>query len=145
MKILGLILTVGLLVSGCATYQHSEYIDTDQLQGYASGRYNLNSSGASGSFVMGGAGGGGNLGGGGGFGGGAFSVTSGPPEITPYNFAKSVAMINYSKKLKSIKYDETGGIVEYQFDHDLLPRKTSYQPTVGRSSLPASFGHQPIE
>jgi hypothetical protein len=145
MKILGLILAMGLLASGCATFQHSEFIDTDQLQGYASGRYNSSSSGPSGSFILGGAGGGGSVGGGAGFGGGAISVTSGPPEVSPYNFARSVAMINYSKKLKSIKYDVTGGIVEYEFDHQPLPKKTSYQPTIGRSHLPASFGHQPIE
>ena len=144
MKILGLILVMGLLASGCASFQHSEYIDTDQLQGYASGRYNSSSSGPSGTFALGGAGGGIGSGGGGGFGGGAIAVTSGPPEITPHNFARSVAMINYSKKLKSIKYDETGGIVEYEFDHQPLPRRSG-NPVVGRSNLPASFGHQPIE
>ena len=144
MKILGLILAMGLLVSGCATFHHSEYIDTDQLQGYAAGKYNSSSSGPSGSFVLGGAGGGGSVSGGGGFGGGAISVTSGPPEVSSYNFARSVAMINYSKKLKSIKYDETGGIVEYEFDHQPLPQRSG-NPVVGRSNLPASFGHQPIE
>ena len=145
MKILGLILVMGLLAAGCATYQHAEYIDTDQLQGYASGKYNLSSGGPSGSFALGGTGGGISSGGGAGFGAGAIAVSSGPPEINAYNFARSVAMINYSKKLKSIKYDETGGIIEYQFDQQPLPQRSGYHPTIGRANLPASFGHQPIE
>lgn len=143
MKILGLILVLGLLASGCATYHHSEYIDTDQ-QGLASGKYSNSSSGPSGSFALAGAGGGVGSGGGGGLGFGAIAVSSSPPPVTPYNFARSVAMINYSKKLKSIKYDEDGGIVEYEFDNQPLPRRSS-NPIVGRSNLPASFGHQPIE
>lgn len=145
MKNLGLILILLLLFSGCATFQHSEYIDTDQLAGYASGKYSLNTRGPNGSFALGGTGGGIGGGGGAGFGAGAIAVTSGPPEVTPYNFARAVAMINYSKKLKSIKYDETGGIVEYEFDHQPLPTRSSSQPTISRSKLPASFGHQPIE
>jgi hypothetical protein len=144
MKILSLILAAGLLFSGCATYKHSEYIDTDQLEGYASGKYSNSSGGPSGSFVI--AGSGGAVGGGSsGFGLGAIAVNSGPPGITPYSFARAVTMINYSKKLKSIKYDEAGGIVEYEFNHQALPKRTSYLAPGNQSGLPPSFGHQPVE
>jgi len=147
MKILGLILVMALLGSGCATFNHSEYIDTDQLPGYAAGKYTLNSAGKTGSVLISGtgAGWGGSPGMAGGFGGAAIGVETGPPKGNALNFAKSVAMINYSKKLKSIKYDYMGGIVEYEFDHQPLPRRTSYQPVGGQSNLPASFGHQPVE
>jgi len=145
MKILGLILTMILLFSGCATYQHSEYIDTDQLEGYASGKYTNSSSGPSGSFTIAGGGGGFGASGNAGFGAGAISVNSGPPAVTPYNFARSVAMINYSKKLKSVKYDETGGIIEYEFDQKPLPRRSDYPAVSSQRRLPSSFGYQPVE
>jgi hypothetical protein len=145
MKILGLILMVVLLLAGCATYQHSEYIDTDQLNGYASGKYSNSSSGPSGTFSI--AGGGGGLGSGGnsGFGAGAMTINSSPPQITPYNFARAVAMINYSKKLKSVKYDEMGGIIEYEFDQTPLPGRSSRPAVSSQSRLPSSFGYQPVE
>ncbi len=141
---MGLLVMLVLLFAGCATYQHSEYIDTDQLDGYASGKYTNNSSGPSGTFVIGGGGGAGS-GGNAGFGVGALSVTSGPPPVTPYNFARAVAMINYSKKLKSVKYDETGGIIEYEFDQKPLPRRSEAPAAASQSRLPASFGYQPIQ
>jgi hypothetical protein len=145
MKIWGLILTMVLLFAGCATYNHSEYIDTDQLNGYASGKYTNSSSGPSGTFSI--AGGGGGLGSGGNsaFGLGALTINSSPPQVTPYNFARAVAMINYSKKLKSVKYDETGGIIEYEFDQTPLPGRSG-QPAVSKQSkLPSSFGYQPVQ
>ncbi len=148
MKILGLILVIGLLAFGCAraTFNHSEMIDTDQ-QGYAGGRYASNSQGPTGAVTIGasGAGAAGGGAGGGGFGAVALSLETGPPKVTPYYFAKSIAMINYSRKLKSIKYDETGGIIEYEFERDPSAQRSSYRPVVGQTSLPSSFGHQPIE
>ena len=53
-------------------------------------------------------------------------------------------MINYSKKLKSIKYDETGRIIEYEFDQRPLSQNTVYPPA--QSALPQqSFGYQPVQ
>lgn len=145
MKIMGLLVMMVLLFAGCASFQHTEYIDTDQLDGYASGKYSNSSSGPSGTVAFAGGGGGAGSGGNAGFGAGALSVTSGPPPITPYNFARAVAMINYSKKLKSVKYDETGGIVEYEFDQKPLPRRSDYPAASSQSRLPSSFGYQPIQ
>lgn len=145
MKILlGLILVVGLLATGCASFNRSEIIDTDQ-QGYASGRYSANSQGPTGSVTIGGAGGASGSFWAGGAGGMAVTVETGPPQATPYYFAKSIAMINYSRKLKAIKYDQMGGIVEYQFDSQPVMAKSVYQPAAAQKKLPASFGHQPVE
>ncbi|MFZ5450341.1 MAG: hypothetical protein ACOZF2_00500 [Thermodesulfobacteriota bacterium] len=143
MKIFGLLLVMALLVAGCATFQHSELIATDQ-QGYATGRYSSDSQGPTGRFGIAGTGAGWGAGGVG-FGGLAAFGKTGPPEITPIHFAKSIAIINYSKKLKSIKYDEIGGIVEYEFEEQPTLRTSSKKASAMRSSLPASFGHQPIE
>ncbi|MBI4642933.1 MAG: hypothetical protein HY743_04200 [Deltaproteobacteria bacterium] len=144
MKIFGLLLVMGLLVSGCATFQHSELIGTDQ-QGFATGKYSCDSQGPTGSVLISGAGGGWGGAGVGGLGGAAILGETGPPKGNAINFAKSVAIINYSKKLKSIKYDEAGGIIDYEFEQQPLTRTSSKQPPAMRSSLPASFGHQPIE
>jgi hypothetical protein len=147
MKILSLILAMGLLASGCAaTFQHSELITTDP-QGNAVGRYSCDSQGKTGTWLVAGTGGGwGGAPGAGGLGGVAIYGETGPPKVNAVNFAKSVTMINYSKKLKSIKYDETSGIVEYEFEGQPAAKTTSKKkPAEKRSSLPASFGHQPIE
>jgi len=145
MKILGLILMMVLLFAGCATFNHSEYIDTDQLDGYASGKYTNSSTGPSGTFSIAGGGLGIGAGGSAGFGAGALTINSGPPQITPYNFARAMAMINYSKKLKSVKYDETGGIIEYEFDQKPLPKRSDYPAVSRQPKLPSSFGYQPVE
>jgi hypothetical protein len=144
MRILGVILVMGLLASGCANFKHSEFIGTDP-QGFATGNYSLNSDGPTGSVLVAGTGAGFGGGGIGGFGGLAVMGETGPPKGNAVNFAKSVAIINYSKKLKSIKYDETGGVIDYEFEQQPLQRTSSKQPPAMRSSLPASFGHQPIE
>lgn len=145
MKTWGLILIMAFLVAGCATFNHSEMIDADQ-QGYATGRYVNNSSGPNGSVFVTGSGVGWGAPGGGGLGAAAIGVTTGPPDINATNFARSVAMINYSKRLKSVKYDEFGGTIEYEFDQPTAKR-TAYAPTMSKSKpvLPSSFGHQPIE
>jgi len=144
MKIFGMLLVMGLLVSGCATFQHSEAIGTD-AQGFATGRYSLDSQGPTGSVFISGGGGGWGGAGAGGLGGAAIFGETGPPKGNAVNFAKSMAIINYSKKLKSIKYDEVGGIIDYEFEQDPGARTSSKKPVAVRSSLPASFGHQPIE
>lgn len=144
MKIFGLLLVMALLVAGCATFQHSEFITTDS-QGYATGRYSSDSQGNTGMFGIAGAGAGWGVPGTGGAGGLAAFGQTGPPDVTPIHFAKSIAIINYSKKLKSIKYDEIGGIIDYQFEDQPGVRTSSRKTSAWRSRLPASFGHQPIE
>ena len=144
MKIFGLLLVMSLLVAGCATFNHSEFIATDS-SGYATGRYSSDSQGNTGTFGIAAGGGGWGVPGAGGAGGLAAFGKTGPPDVTPVHFAKSIAIINYSKKLKSIKYDETGGIIDYQFEEQPPLRTSSRKAPVMRSSLPGSFGHQPIE
>ncbi len=143
MKIVGLMVVAALLLAGCATFQRSEVIETDKLDGYASGNYRDNSGGRTGVFGLaaGGGGGGSATSGAGGL---AMTIRTGPPNSGAYQFARSIAMINYSKKLKSIKYDETGRIIEYEFDQRLLSRNTAYPPA--QSALPQqSFGYQPVQ
>jgi hypothetical protein len=131
-----------LALAGCASVNRSQSIDTDQLSGFAAGRFQENVKGSSGSFAL--AGGGGGWGSsGGGAGGGAVSVTSNIPPSGAYDFARAVAMINYSKKLTRIKYDEGYGIIEYEFDQKPLSSKIDYQAPGGK--LPSAFGHQPVE
>jgi hypothetical protein len=139
MKTLALFLVVVLALSGCASVNRSQSIDSDQLEGYAAGKFQENVNGPSGSFAIGGGGGSS-----GGFGAGAMSVTSNIPPSGNYDFARAVAMINYSKKLKTIKYDEAFGIIEYEFDHKPLSSKVDYQ-SPARAKLPSAFGHQPVE
>ena len=55
-----------------------------------------------------------------GFGAGWICVETGPPPSGAYDFARAIAMINYSKKLKSIKYDEFGGVIDYEFEQQPL-------------------------
>jgi len=143
MRTFALFLVVMLALSGCATVNRSQSIDTDQLEGYAAGRFQEKIAGPSGSFAIGG-GGAGWGGSGGGAGAGALSVTSEVPKSGAYDFARAIAMINYSKKLKTIKYDEAYGIIEYEFDQKPLSSKMDYQPPM-KQKLPSAFGHQPVE
>jgi hypothetical protein len=145
LSVIGVILVIGLVFSGCATFQRSEVIETDKLGGYASGTYRENSQGPSGTFSLLGAGGGGGAGGIG-MGGLGFGVSTGPIPSGNYNFAKSIAMINYSKKLQRVTYDEYGGVIDYEFAQMPMPSmKTTYEGSGTKSKLPSSFGHQPIE
>ncbi len=139
MKILVLILMAGLLFAGCASYNHSENIGTD-AHGNAVGTYSLSSNGRNGDFALiGGYGYGGSGDNGGGFGAGLPAVHTGPPQIDAYNFARAVAMINYSNRLTSIKYDESGGILEYDFGQGPIGRQSS------APGMNQSFGHQTIQ
>ncbi len=55
-------------------------------------------------------------------------------------------MINYSKKLKSIKYDECGGIIDYEFEQQPVScLKTTQQAPETKLKRRSSFGHQPVE
>jgi hypothetical protein len=145
MRIFGfLIIALAVVPLGCATFQRSEVIDTDQLGGYASGTYKDNSSGRVGSFGLAGSGAGWGAGAGGGLGVAGIGVKTGPPPSGALNFARAIAMINYSKKLKSIKYDQYGGVIDYEFDQTSLAPK-NYSSSVSGSRLPSSFGYQPVE
>jgi hypothetical protein len=144
MKTLGLILVILLALSGCATFNHSESIDTDQSGGFASGKYQYSGTGPNGSVLIGG-GGAGWGGAGGGVGAGVISVTTGPSNVSGLNFARSIAMINYSKRLKSITYDEAGGLINYEFEPRPFTRSSEVAPGPGKSSMPSSFGYKPVE
>jgi hypothetical protein len=143
MKMLGVIAIVAMLFSGCAQFQRSEVIDTDKLGGFASGEYRENSSGSNGRVVLGGSGAGWGIHGGG-LGVGWIDIQTGPPPSGAYNFARSIAMINYSKRLKSVTYDQFGGVIDYEFDQTSLAPK-QYSSPVKASRLPSSFGYQPVE
>jgi hypothetical protein len=146
MKFLGILILIVVVLSGCASFQRSEVIDTDKLGGFASGTYSDNSSGPSGTLRLVGSGAGWGAGGGGGLGAAGIGVQTGPPPSGSYNFARSIAMINYSKKLKSIKYDEFGGVIDYEFEQTPLSSvKTTRQDPGTKPKLPSSFGHQPVE
>jgi len=142
MKSLGLILMVVVAFSGCATFQRSEVIDTDKLEGYASGTYRDSSSGPTGVVKL--AGGGGAASGAVGAGALGMVIKTGPPDSGAYKFARAIATINYSKRLKAITYDETGRIVEYEFDQRPLGKSSSYQPPAPAAPS-KSFGFQPVE
>ena len=102
MKIFGLLLVMAFLVTGCATFQHSEFIATDS-NGYATGRYSSDSQGNTGTFGIAGAGGGWGVPASGGAGGLAAFGQTGPPDVTPIHFAKSIAINNYSKKYQKVR------------------------------------------
>jgi hypothetical protein len=140
MKKLCLLAVVGLFFLGCATFQHSEFIDADHLG--ATGKYHHETQGPVGTFFLAGVGAGvsGSAGGGG---AGAISVTTGFTAPDPRNFARSVSMINYSKKLKSVKYDEISGVRSYEFEdpHAVATK----EPSLSTQEYPPSFGRQPIQ
>ena len=142
MKKVCLLLIILLTFVGCASFQNSASISTDAA-GFATGQYSYNSSGYNGSFAIAG-GGGGVSGGGAGFGFGGMSVNTGPPPSQAYAFARSVASINYSTRLKSIKYDEAGGIIEYEFGPGPMSMRSDY-PASKSGQMPSAFGHQPVE
>ncbi len=159
-------------VWGCVSVDNSTLIDTDK-DGFATGQYRdvrsgsvadvglygggagaaAASSGASlissvantaGSSVAGGAKNSASSGGGGGMFG--LRVKPAPTQGDPVPFAKSVAMINYSKRLQAIKYDETGGVIEYSFGSGFASRRSDYSaPAPKASKAPSYFGYQPVE
>jgi len=145
MKIMAVIVVAALVFPGCARFSRSEAIDTDKLSGYASGTYSDRSSGHTGKVALGGTGYG--TGGAGvGFGAAWICGETGPPKSGAYDFARAIAMINYSKKLKSIKYDEYGGVIDYEFEQQPVSyMKTAPQESGTKPSRRSSFGHQPVE
>ncbi|MGB7912145.1 MAG: hypothetical protein WCF59_07955 [Desulfobaccales bacterium] len=156
-KIGWLLLIMALGVWGCVTADNTTLIDTDQ-QGYASGQYRDTHRGQVADFGIYGGGGGagaaaasraigpllsntnsGSVGGG----MAGLKVNPAPTQGDPLPFARSIAMINYSKRLSSIKYDETGGIIEYEFNPGPMSMRSAYAPP--KAQEPSAFGHQPIE
>lgn len=144
MRILGFLMITALAVFllGCATFQRSQVIDTDKLEGNAAGTFREDSSGPNGSLDA--AGSGAAWGGGGAMGVAGINLRTGPPTNGALEFARAIAMINYSKKLTSVKYDQFGGVIDYEFDQTPLAR-SKYRDPATAPKLPSSFGHQPIE
>lgn len=145
MRLLGLITVFAMVCAGCTVSHRSEVIDTDKSGAYASGTYDEKSRGPVGRMAVGGSG----FGAGAastGFGAGWACIETGPPPSGAYDFARAIAMINYSKKLKSIKYDEFGGVIDYEFEaQPISSLKTTPQQPNPRQSRRSSFGHQPVE
>jgi hypothetical protein len=144
MRVFGFLMITALAVVllGCASFQRSEVIETDKLEGYAAGTYRDNSSGPNGSLDVVGSGAG--WGAGGGAGAAGINLRTGPPPSGALDFARAIAMINYSKKLTSVKYDQYGGVIDYEFDQTPLAR-SKYRDPATAPKLPSSFGHQPVE
>lgn len=136
MKKVCLFFIVALLLSGCARFQHSESIEVDRFG--ATGQYQDSRFGKLYRATLGGGGGGAGVGG---AGAGAlfFNLSSDQSESDPTNFAKAIAMIDMSKKLKSIRYDEETGIREYDLVNPLAQPETTRN-----SNPPPSFGRQPV-
>jgi hypothetical protein len=157
-----LFLILSLGVWGCVTVDNTTLIDTDK-DGYASGQFRdvrtgkaadvslygggagAAASSSAGAFVAAAAAGAKNAASSGG-GGGMFGlhIKPGPTQGDPVPFAKSVAMINYSKRLKSIKYDEMGGVIEYEFGPGPMSMRSDSPASKG-TKMPSAFGHQPVE
>lgn len=144
MRIFGflLIIVLAAVLLGCATYQRSQMIDTDKLEGYASGTFKEDSAGPNVSLDMAGSGAGWGAGGAAGMAG--ISVRTGPPASGALEFARAISMINYSKKLTSVKYDQYGGVIDYEFDQTPLAR-SKYRDPASAPKLPSAFGYQPVE
>jgi uncharacterized protein YceK len=138
MKKICMLFVIALLFSGCASFQHAESIDVDHYG--ATGHYTDSRSGKLYMATLSAAGGGGgqNVG----VGGFLFGMVSNQSQSDPRNFAKAVAMMDMSKKIKYVKYDEETGTREYEFVHPLagLERKPSKS-----SNLPPSFGREPVQ
>jgi len=158
MKKLGLLtLILTLAVWGCVAVDHTTVVDADH-SGYASGQFRDVRHGTVANFGIFGAGAGAaaaaagstaltslatmatlsstanlanNASSGGGGGMLGLRVYPAPSQGDPMPFARSIAMINYSKKLTRVSYDDCG-VVSYEFG----------EPQQAR---PSSFGHQPIQ
>jgi len=145
MKKVFLLLVVAALISGCAKFQHAESIDIDRFG--ATGQYQDSRSGKLYMATIAAGGGGGGAGplggcghGGMGLGGFGLRVISNQGQSDPTNFAKAIAMIDMSKKLKTVKYDEVTGIREYELVNPLAPSETERH-----TNPPPSFGRQPVQ
>jgi hypothetical protein len=138
MKLIALILGVMMVVPACTTFQHSENISVDHFG--ATGNYSDSRSGAL--YKLGLAGSGVGAGGNFGFGALGLAVDCSQSQSDPRYFARSIVMVDLSKKLRSVKVDECEGIREYEY---VQPTDKSGGKSKSSSKLPSSFGHQPIE
>lgn len=156
--ILLFLILLSLGVWGCVTVDHTTLIDTDK-DGYANGQFRDVRNGRLADVTLFGGGGAGSAGsslaaylplaatssaasaGAGMFG---LGIRPAPSQGDPVPFAKSIAMINYSKRLQSIKYDEMGGIIEYEFGPGPMSMR-SESPAPKGAKMPSAFGHQPVE
>jgi hypothetical protein len=159
MKKLGLLMLISALgVWGCVTVDNSTIVDAD-THGYATGQYRDVRHGKVADFGVFATGAGGaasaasssalaalttatsissgtankndsSSGGGGGMLG--LRVYPAPTQGNPLPFARSIAMINYSKKLTRVTYDDSG-LVNYEFGEP------------GQKSPPSSFGYKPVQ
>lgn len=148
MKTLGLIVVIMLVFSGCGTtLNHSESLSVDHFG--ATGTYSDSRAGSLYEFALTAGGGGGGEGfvgsaahsapSGMGAGGLGLFIRSNQSQSDPRNFARSIVMVDLSKKLKSIKVDDVEGIREYEYIQPLVKSE------VKSKNLPSSFGHQPVE
>ena len=139
MRTIALIVGFMLMVPACTTtFQHSENINVDHFG--ATGNYSDSRSGNLYKFDLAasGAGAGGNFG----WGGLAFRMDSSQSQSDPRYFARSIVMVDLSKKLKSVKVDECDGIREYEY---VQPTERGDYKSKPSSTLPSAFGHQPIK
>lgn len=127
-----------LVVPACATFQHSENISVDHLG--ATGNYSDSRSGALYRLEL--AAGAGAAGGSVGAGAMALRVDSSQSQSDPRHFARSIVMVDLSKKLKSVKVDECDGIREYEYVQPTARGDYRSKPS---AALPSAFGHQPIK
>jgi hypothetical protein len=137
MKIVALILGLMLVVPACTTYQHSETLSVDHFG--ATGTYSDSRSGTLTKLAAYGAAGAGAPTRVGAFG---LQIDSSQSQGDPRYFARSIVMVDLSKKLKSVKLDEVEGIREYEY---VQPTDRSDYKSKSSSSLPSAFGHQPIQ
>jgi len=137
MKKLCVLAVVALVLSGCARFQHAESIDVDRFG--ATGHYQDSRSGKLYSATLGGGGGGGGVGVAA-LGGFICNINSSQSQSDPTNFAKAIAMVDMSKKLKSVRYDEDTGIREYEFVQPLAQAEGKHS-----SNPPPSFGRRPVQ
>jgi hypothetical protein len=138
MKKICLLAAVVLLLFGCAKFQHSESITVDPYG--ANGQYNDTRFGCLTRVTV--AGGGGAGGYAAGLGGLFVNVISDQSQSDPRNFAKAVAVADLAKKLKSVRYDDSTGMREYEFVQPLAGAAST--PGKGAAASP-SFGREPVQ
>lgn len=140
MLVIGLILLAGFSFSGCATVDHSVRIDTDSsTDGNAIGQYSDNRYGQMGGWgfwLLGGYSGDNNP---------SWPWQAKQGDSDPVRFARAVAILNYSKRLKNITYNEAGEVVGYEFGNKPSGGKSGSKSIQSQPNLPPSFGHQPIQ
>ena len=110
MRIIALIMGLLMVVPACATFQHSESITVDHFG--ATGTYSDSRSGTLSRVALYGAGGAGMPARAGAAG---LLIDSSQSQSDPRYFARSIVMVDLSKKLKSVKLDEAEGIREYEY------------------------------